>query len=67
MSDLQSRAVEINDWFCEYRWVVPIPQQNYVNLKTAFRYLADGDPFDLEILDGVLADAVDAAIGDGVE
>ncbi len=64
MSDLQTRAVEIADWFQQYRWVVPIPQHNYVNLKTALKYLVDGDPFDLEILDGVLESFVDAAIRD---
>ena len=54
MSDLVSRAAEIGDWFRQYRSTVPISRQNYVNLKTALNYLVDGDPFDLEILDGVL-------------
>ena len=54
MSDLPSRAVAIGDWFQQYRSTVPIGAQNYVNLKTALTYLVDGDPFDLEILDGVL-------------
>ena len=54
MSDRASRAVEIGDWFQQYRSTVPIVRQNYINLKTALNYLVDGDPFDLEILDGVL-------------
>ncbi len=53
------RAVEIGDWFQQYRSMVPISQQNYVNLKTAFNYLVDGNPSDLEILDDVLSYYVD--------